>query len=191
MSENILKEKTKFDSFISKAKEKKRLIIYSVSAILVLIIIIFYLNDRSQNKNLLVADEYNDAKIMIENKKISNGAIKLKEIIDKKNKIYSPLALYLLVENDLIKNEEELITLFDKVISIKKIDKENINLIKIKKSLILSETGTEVELLDLLNPIINSDSIWRNNAAKILGDYYSYKGENNKSKSYYELINIK
>ena len=80
--------------------------------------------------------------------------------------------MYLIVDFELEKNHELIAKLFDKVISIKKIDKENINLIKIKKALFLSNYYGEQEVLKILNPIINSDSIWRSNAIQILIDYY-------------------
>ena len=78
------------------------------------------------------------------------------------------MSLFLIIDNGLQKNHESVVELFDKVISIKKIEKENVNLIKIKKALFLSNHYGEEEILKVLNPIINSDSIWRSSAIKIL-----------------------
>ena len=56
-------------------------------------------------------------------------------IVNKKHKFYSPLSLYLILDFELEKDKGSIIKLFDKVIAIKKIDKENINLIKINNTL--------------------------------------------------------
>ena len=44
-------------------------------------------------------------------------------------------------------------------------------------------------MLETLNPIVNSKSIWRTEAIKLLGSYYLQKKEYNKSEEYYKLLN--
>ena len=53
--------------------------------------------------------------------------------------------------------------------------------------LFLSSSGNEQQLLDILNPIINSDSIWNKTAAKYLADYFLQKGEKSKSNEYRKI----
>ena len=89
------------------------------------------------------------------------------------------------------KDHESIVKLFDKVISIKKIDKEDIDLIKIKKALFVSNYYNEQEMLRVLNPIINSDSIWRSNAIKILIDYFLNKGDYLNANQYKKLLDNK
>ena len=58
--------------------------------------------------------------------------------------------------------------LFDTVISINK-DAELKNLVIFKKGLYFSDKLQETDLLEILNPIINSDSIWKQHASFING----------------------
>jgi len=188
MSENELNEKTKLELFFYKILEKKRLLSALIIILVVILASLFLMNEKNKNFQQEVSEKYYEAKILIENNENKEGLILLEEIISKNNQTYSPLALYLIVDKDLIKDKKKTLKLFDKILSIKKINKKNLDLIKIKKALLLSNLGEEIELLDLLNPIINSESIWKNSAAKILGDYFLYKGEKIKSKNYYKMM---
>ena len=47
---------------------------------------------------------------------------------------------------------------------------------------------TENKLLKILNPIINSDSIWKSHALYLLGEYFLSKNEKQKSKEFFEKI---
>ena len=43
-------------------------------------------------------------------------------------------------------------------------------------------------MLETLNPIINSNSVWRVQAIQILANFFKSRGENKKSKEYLELL---
>ena len=59
------------------------------------------------------------------------------------------------------------------------------NLLKLKKAIFISEKTKEEDLLELLNPIINSDSVWKVQSIKFLADFYFSKKEFNKADQYY------
>ena len=109
-------------------------------------------------------------------------------IINKKDKTYSPLALYFLLDNNIINSQEKINNLFDIIINEIKIEEEIKNLIIYKKALYNSDFGTENDLLKILNPIINSDSIWKPHALYLLGEYFLSKNEKQKSKEFFEKI---
>ena len=111
-------------------------------------------------------------------------------IIDDKNKTYSPLALYFLVDNKIVNSNEKINYLFDNVIDNKRLDKEIRNLIIYKKALYNADFETENKLLKILNPIINSNSIWKSHALYLLGEYFLSKNEKQKSKEFFEKILI-
>ena len=48
----------------------------------------------------------------------------------------------------------------------------------------------EDQILELLNPIINKDSIWKNTALELLANYFLSKGEKQKSDEYFTLLKI-
>ena len=46
-----------------------------------------------------------------------------------------------------------------------------------------------VDLLKILNPIINSQSVWKSHALFLLGEYYYFKNQKQKSREFFkELI---
>jgi|TARA_B100000959_G_scaffold234223_1_gene251963 hypothetical protein len=191
MSDETLEKKDKLKLFISKIKENSKLLASAFLIILIVFIVLAFLENRKTKEDIFTSKEFNNAKILIKNKKKQESFIILERIIDKKHKFYSPLSLYLILDLELEKDQESILKLFDKVISIKKLDKESINLIKIKKALFLSNHYGEQEILKELNPIINSNSVWRSNAINILIDYFSSKGSFSKADQYKKLINNK
>lgn len=137
MSDETLEKKDKFKILVSKIKENSRKIILGFLIILVIFFCLAILENKKKKKDVLISEEFNSAKILIKNEKRQEGLIILERIVDKKNKVYSPLSLYLIIDFQLEKDKEKIIKMFDKIISIKKIDEENIKLIKIKKALFL------------------------------------------------------
>ena len=77
--------------------------------------------------------------------------------------------------------------LFNDVILINK-DTELKNLVIFKKGLYFSDKLSENELLEILNPIINSESIWKQHALLLMGDFYFHNKQLNKSKEFFTLI---
>ena len=48
----------------------------------------------------------------------------------------------------------------------------------------------ENKLIKILNPVINSDSIWKSHSLYLLGEYFLSKNEKQKSKEFFEKILI-
>ena len=181
---------SKKDIVISSIKNNKKKIISLFIIILVILFSFFLLEKKKESKNIETSNKFNKAKILILNKK-NNEALKLLElIIDDKNIFYSPLSLYLILDKNLVTNQEKSIALFDKILSNKKIKKDNLDLLKIKKALFVFESISENELLSMLNPIIKSNSPWKNDAREIVINYFVEKGQTNKAEEYKNLRNI-
>ena len=62
------------------------------------------------------------------------------------------------------------------------------NLIIYKKGLFNSDFANENQLLDILNPIIKSQSIWKTHALYLMAEYYFAKNEKQKSKEFFSQI---
>ena len=112
----------------------------------------------------------------------------MKEIIEDKDKTYSPLAFYYLLDNDLITSKEQINDYFDILINEIGLDNENKNLTIFKKGLFNSEFANENELLNILNPLIKSESIWKPHALYLMAEYYFAKKEKQKSKEFFEKV---
>ncbi|MDC0426372.1 tetratricopeptide repeat protein [Pelagibacteraceae bacterium] len=171
-------------------KNLRNLIILSVFVILILFSYFFY-KDLQKKKEIELSEHYTQATIQFNEKKITAAVKLLENIINENHKFYSPLALYFIIENNLESDSLKIINFFDKILSNKSIEKENLNLIRIKKAIFLFNLGNEEAIIKTLNPVINSNSVWRNMAIKLISDYFISKDEKSKAKEYIELINNK
>ena len=116
----------------------------------------------------------------------------MKEIIKDKDKTYSPLALYFLIDNNLIESQKEVNLLFDVIIDKVSLESEIKNLIIYKKGLYNADISNENELLDILKPLINSNSIWKSHALYLLAEFFYSKNEKQKSKDFFnQILNLK
>ena len=112
---------------------------------------------------------------------------KLIEIIEKKDPVYSALSLYFIVENKLVNDKKEINNFFDLVIE-SQVENELKNLIIYKKALYNSDIVLENELLEILNPILKSESVWKSHALLLMADYFAHNKDLIKSKDFLEEI---
>ena len=190
MSEEILNNtfQNKFSNFMK--KNLKNLIVLLISLFLILFGYFFY-KDLQRKNEIKISEDYIKASIQYEAKKTNEAKLLLEKIIDKEHRFYSPLALYFIIDKNLETDSLKIINFFDKILSIKSIEDENLNLIKIKKAIILFKLEDEEKVIKTLNPIINSDSVWRGMAIKLMSDYFLSKDKKKKANEYIELLNNK
>ena len=170
-------------------KSNKKSII-SLCVILVFIGVAFLWLDYSEkNKRIKISENFIQAKILLTEDNHSKSLAILKNIIMEKDKVYSPLSLFLIVDQGLEENTEIILSYFDKILSIRSLKNEDLNLLKLKKAIFISNTSNkEQDMLDLLNPIINSDSVWKFQSLKFLADYYFSLKQFKKAEQYYSLL---
>ena len=166
--------------------KKKLIIIFSI----ILVIIIGYLSfEKSKERTKIkLANQYNLALIDLnpDNKqKIINEMV---NVVKSNDATYSPLALYHLLDNNLLENNEEINTLFNELIEKTNLENEIKNLIIYKKALFNSDFVSENELLKILNPVINSESIWKSNALYLMAEFFYSKDEKQKAKEFFNQI---
>ena len=187
MSNEILK-KNFLDTAVFFIKHNiKKIIVLSIIIFIFFLVFLFYKNLNIKN-DIKISEQYTQATIYIKQNKIDESKMLLESIINTEHKFYSPLALYLIVENNIEYDKLTIITLFDKIIKNKSIDKENINLIKIKKAIYLIDLDKEDMVIETLNPIINSNSVWKKIAINLITEYFLSKGQKNKAKEYSILL---
>jgi len=162
--------------------------------LLILTVIIIFFGYIAYNyykdvQNTKVSDKFNSVLVKISKNEKIQIQDQLIEIIKEKNKFYSPMALNLIIEKNIEIKDEEIINLFNIVLTISDLDKSDKDLFKIKKALFLSkENKNEEEILKLLKPIINSDSVWRVKALTLLEKYYLTNNEKKKAKEFSDLL---
>ena len=166
---------------------KKNLIIIS-SIIVIVTIGYFSFNEIKKINKAKLADQFNSTVFSFKEEKKEATVSELKSIIKKKDTTYSPLALYFLIDNNLIDNNKHINDLFDVLIDDTSLKKEVKNLIIYKKALFNSNAIEENELIKLLNPIINSDSIWKSHSLYLIAEFFYSKNEKQKSKEFFNQI---
>ena len=168
-------------------KNKKLLI--SVLVFLILILLSFYSYQIYQDKNKIdISDKYNSAIIKHKNGDNSGIISAMQEIVENKDPTYSPLALYYLIDNELINDKSKINSLFDILIKKTPLDNEIKNLIIYKKALYNADTINEGQILEILNPVINSKSVWKSHALYLIAEYFYSKDEKQKSKEFFSQI---
>ena len=168
-------------------KNKKYLI--TILSLIILIIFAFFVYNEMQNKkNKNLAEKYNYIIINFESTDKSKFKKELVDIIYEKNETYSPLALYFIIDNEIKSSNEEINEFFDVIINETKLDKEIKNLITYKKGLFNSDFENENNLINILNPVINSNSVWKSHALYLMAEYFFDKNEKQKAKEFYNQI---
>lgn len=172
-------------------ENKKKLLLAAVFFILVILSFYSYQIYKDGQKKQ-ISEKYNSAIIEYKNGNEDKIISSMKEVINYKDSTYSPLALYFLIDNNLIKNKDEANNLYDIVINKTSLETEIKNLVIYKKALYNADFSNESELLDILNPLINSESVWKSHALYLAAEYFYFKNEKKKSKEFFtQIINTK
>ena len=171
-------------------KNLKVLIFFIIFFILILFSYFFYKDLKNKNE-IKISENFTKASIQLKENKKNEAKQLLENIINKDHRFYSPLALYFIIDNNLETDPLKIINFFDRILEINSIDKENLNLIRIKKAIFLFNTGDEKTIIKILNPIINSDSVWRRMAINLISDYFLSKDQKTKANEYIQLLSNK
>ena len=166
----------------------KKSIIGILIFILILLFGYFFYSDFKNEKKVQISEKYNLAVISYEKDNPSTSITEMKAIINLKDPTYSPLALYFLIDNELLINKNELNEYFDILINNVDLDDEIKKLIIYKKGLYNSDTASEDELLEIFKPLINTQNLWKSHALYVLAEYFFSKDEKQKSKEFFEKI---
>ena len=195
MNENLFE--TQYDvtkkSKLKKFYEVNKILIFSVILILIIAIasVSFY-SETKEKKKIILSDNYLAAKVYLENGDRNKVKNILKTIIFANDSTYSTLSLFLILNENLIVDQGELSNLFDHVLENNKFEKEVKNLIIFKRALFQSNFVSELELLDAVKPLINTETVWKPHALLLLGDYFASKKEYLKAKEFYvQILSLK
>ena len=166
--------------------KRKQIVSFLIFIVFILISFFGYQEFNKRNKEKL-ANKFNMLVTNFDNgqKNINNELV---EIINEKDRTYSPLAFFFLLDNDLISSKEEINLYFDLLINDVSLEKEIKNLTIYKKGLFNSDFVQENELLSILNPIIKSESMWKPQALYLMAEYYLSKNQKQKSKEFFNQV---
>ena len=162
-----------------------------ISLVVILIVVLvgaFSFEKYQTNKKKEISNKFNLTTISYSEKTKDLTAKKLVEIIKEQDPTYSPLALYFIIDNKLIIDQDEINNLFDVIIEKTSLDEEIKNLIIYKKALFNADQAQEGDLLNILNPLINSKSVWKSHALYLMAEYFYAKDQKQKSKEFFNQI---
>jgi len=162
-----------------------------ISAVVVLVIVLigaYSFDSYKTNKKKEISNKFNSTTLAHSENTKDITVQKLVEIINEQDPTYSPLSLYFIIDNKLISNQGEINTYFDVLIEKTSLDKEIQNLIVYKKALFNADLAEESDLLNILNPLINSESVWKSHALYLMAEYFYSKDQKQKSKEFFNQI---
>jgi len=162
-----------------------------ISTIVVLIIVLvgaYSFDSYKTNKKKEISNKFNSTTLAYSENTKDLTVQKLVEIINEQDRTYSPLSLYFIIDNKLISNQSEINSYFDVLIEKTSLDKEIKNLVIYKKALFNADETEENDLLNILNPLINSESVWKSHALYLMAEYFYSRDQKQKSKEFFNQI---
>ena len=183
----IINQNTRIEKIKNFFSNNYKKLIGSLVLILLLLFSYFGYQEYKKSAKLEIAETYNQITLKEITTKNTIEIEKLVKIIEEKDPIYSALSLYFIIENNLVNDQNEINNFFDLVIKSQK-EKEIKNLIIYKKAIYNADIISENDLLNILNPILKSESVWKSHALLLMADYFEYNNDFIKSKDFLEEI---
>ena len=162
-----------------------------ISTIIILVIILvgaYSFDSYKTNKKKEISNKFNSTTLSYSDNTKDLTIQNLVEIINEQDPTYSPLSLYFIIDNKLISNQSEINSYFDILIEKTSLDEEIKNLVIYKKALFNADQAQESDLLNILNPLINSKSVWKSHALYLMAEYFYSKDQKQKSKEFFNQI---
>jgi len=162
-----------------------------ISTIIILVIILvgaYSFDSYKTNKKKEISNKFNSTTLSHSDNTKDLTIQNLVEIINEQDPTYSPLSLYFIIDNKLISNQSEINSYFDILIEKISLDEEIKNLVIYKKALFNADQAQESDLLNILNPLINSKSVWKSHALYLMAEYFYSKDQKQKSKEFFNQI---
>ena len=185
---SIIDSKTRNERIKNFFQKNKKTLIFTIVIFIVSLISFYTFQIFKDKKKVLISNKYNTAIIEYNDLNKAQTTSDLIEVIDDQDSTYSPLALYFIIDNNLIDDRAKINELFDILINIRSLESEIKNLIIYKKGLFNADHVSESQILKILNPIINSESVWKSHALYLVAEYFYSKNEKQKSKEFYDQI---
>jgi len=174
--------------------ESNKIWLYSAIFLFIIIIASYsYYKDSKERKKISLSENYIEAKVYLENGDKTKAVEILKNIIFSNDASYSTLSFFMILNENLINDTNEISKLFDYVLQNNKFDKGIENLLRYKKALFKSNYVDEEKFLEEIRPLLNDkETIWRGHGLMLIGDFYFSRKEYIKAKDFYtQILTIK
>jgi len=166
----------------------KNKIISTIVFLIIILVGVYSFDKYKINKKKEISNKFNSTTLSHSKNTKEKTVQNLLKIINEQDPTYSPLSLYFIIDNKLITNQSEINSYFDILIEKTSLDKEIKNLVIYKKALFNADQAQESYLLNILNPLINSESVWKSHALYLMAEYFYSKDQKQKSKEFFNQI---
>ena len=155
------------NNFINFYNKNKKKFLFIIIILFISISLVITLKNRKEKENLIVAEKYIQANLLLTTEKKNNAKILYEEIILSKNKFYSILSLNAIIDKKLVTNEKEILEYFS-ILENSNLTDENKNLLKLKKALYYFKISNIDSGNELLKSLIDKDSSLKDIAQELL-----------------------
>ncbi len=185
---SIINSNTRNEKIKNFFVNNKNKIISGIVVLFIIIVGVFSYDKYLIAKKKEISDRFNSITIDYSEKTKEKTTKGLIEIVNKKDPTYSPLSLYFIIDNNLISDQVKVNSLFDTLIKGTSLDTEINNLIIYKKALYNADNAQESDLLNMLNPLINSKSVWKSHSLYLIAEYFYANNQKQKAKEFFNQI---
>ena len=169
MEQNLDKTKNFQEKFNSIMKKNKIKIFFLIATVILLIFSFFLIKENKKKNNILISENYFKATILLSEGKNLEAKNNLEKVILSKNKIYSLLALNLILEKNLESDNNIVLSHFN-LLEKFNFSKDMNDLIIFKKALFLIKSNEKEAGNEILNNLIKENSSLKSLAQEIKND---------------------
>ena len=187
---SIINNSTRNEKVKNFLVQNKKKLIATVLTVIIILIGAYSFDKYKHNKKKEISNKFNLTTLKYSENTKNVTIKKLVEIVKEQDSTYSPLSLYFIIDNKLITDQDEVNSYFDILVEETSLDKEIKNLVIYKKALFNADKAQESDLLKILNPLINSESVWKSHALYLMAEYFYSKDQKQKSKEFFNQIII-
>ena len=159
-----LEFKNKVINFYNSNKSK---FIFLIIILLATVGIFSFINYNNEKKNILISEKYTQANIYLSTDQSEKAKKFYEDIILSKNKFYSILALNIIIEKNLITDKNKILEYFQ-ILEKSITNENNKDLIALKKALYLIKKSDLKKGNQILNDLINKNSMLKSIAEEFL-----------------------
>ncbi len=185
---SIINTNTRNEKIKNFLLENKKKLISFILTIIAIFVFVYGFDKYKTNKKLEISNKFNTATLQYSENTKTKTAESLIELINQQDSTYSPLSLYFIIDNNLVSDDKKINSLFDILIKKTPLEEEIKNLVIYKKALFNADKAQENNLLNILNPLINSQSVWKSHALYLMAEFFYSKDQKQKSKEFFNQI---
>jgi len=170
--------------------ESNKVWIFSTILTFIIIVVSYsYYQSSKEKKKILLSENYIQAKVYLQSGNKSKALEILKNITFSNDATYSTLSFFMILNENLINDSEEISKLFDHLLQNNNFDEEIEDLLHYKKALFKSSYVNEEKFLDEVRPLLKSkETLWKGHGLMLIGDFYFSRKEYVKAKDFYTQI---